>query len=80
MTPLEFELATLDEKADELFTKGTFAAQATEYYSHKIVLYSLHSFWVEVHYHTQDNMIDAIQLAGPDDMKKYLSQIQIDAF
>lgn len=80
MSPLEFELLSLDNKAEELFTQGQLAAETTDYYSHKILLYSLHTFWVEVHYHREDNFIDAIQLAGPDDMKKYLNQIKIDTF
>lgn len=78
MSELEYYLLSLDEKADILFSEGKFVAETTEYYNHKIVLYSLYTFWVEVHYHTEENMIDNIMVAGPEEMKKYLNQIKID--
>jgi hypothetical protein len=78
MSELEFYLLSLDERAELVFSDGKFAVETTEYYNHKIVLYSLYTFWVEVHYSIEDNMIDQIQVAGPQEMKKFLNKISID--
>jgi len=80
MSPIEYNQLSLDERAELVFTEGKYTADIAEYYRHKVVLYALYNFWVEVFYNLDDNVVEAVRLAGPEKLDKYLNRIKIDSF
>ncbi len=66
------------EKIKVLYTEGTFIVNI-RYYRHKVNLYLLHNFYVEVFYNHKLDKIDRIQLMDHrhSRVKFYTDQIQL---
>jgi hypothetical protein len=76
MTADNYSTLTFDERASILWDRGTFL-ETVDYYNQAVNLYSLYSFFVEVYYNSADNQIEKLEVAGPDELKKYLGRIEI---
>jgi hypothetical protein len=48
-----------------------------EYYDHRVYLYSLDSFFIEVYQNIENKRIDRITMAGSGDLDKFIAQITL---
>jgi hypothetical protein len=77
MSELEYSSLSFGERGAILFDVGTYL-EDVDYYNQTVVLYSLYSFFVELYYSVESNQIEKLQVAGPDEMKKFLGRIEIE--
>ena len=78
LTASKFERKSIGEKVNLLYKEGTFI-MSIRYYRHKVNLYLLSNFFVEVFYNHKLDKIDMVDLL--DDrhsrMKFYADQIKL---
>ncbi|HEV8512212.1 MAG TPA: hypothetical protein VGQ59_03015 [Cyclobacteriaceae bacterium] len=67
----------MNELAERIWKYGTYLV-TIEYYAHKVNLYTVDAEFYEIHYNNVDNEIEKINLATEDDLKKYLSRIELE--
>lgn len=75
----EFLDTSFDDQIRILFEHGSFVT-SIRYYSHKVNLYLMNSFYVEVFVHHKKGIIDRISLldTGHSRMKFYCDQIRLE--
>ena len=61
ITETEFNSLSKKNQFELLNNYGLFAGNR-QYYNHRVNLYSIHKFFVEVHYLPQENKIDFIEV------------------
>lgn len=78
ITPIDFINNTLDSKISQLYEEGTFIT-SIRYYRHKINLYLLENFYVEVFVNHKLGKIEKISLLDNNHsrMKFYCDQIRL---
>jgi hypothetical protein len=78
ITPLDFINCPLDGKISRLYEEGTFIT-SIRYYRHKINLYLLENFYVEVFVNHKLGKIEKISLLDSNHsrMKFYCDQIRL---
>lgn len=69
MDSLNFDNLDIQEKGIVVFDKGEFIA-VREYYNHRVCLYSVTGFFVEVHYSPDTNQIDKIEKVNDEYLKQ----------
>ncbi|MGK7391307.1 MAG: hypothetical protein ACNS60_13205 [Candidatus Cyclobacteriaceae bacterium M2_1C_046] len=77
----DFQALSLRDKISLLYREGNFIT-AIRYYGHKVNLYLLSGFYVEVFYNHKYDRIDRIDLLDRDHtrMKFYFDQIKFKNF
>jgi hypothetical protein len=76
VTEKEFNLLTFDERVSMLWDIGIFL-DTIDHLNQNVKLYSLYSFFVEVYYNMNNKQVIKLNIAGPDEMTKYLGRITI---
>lgn len=78
ITKHEFNHMELHKKLHLLYTEGEFVV-SIRYYKHKINLYLLDNFYVEVYYNPKTDRIDQVKVlhSTRSKMKFYADQIRI---
>jgi len=78
MTWIDFKALTLQKQLKTLYTEGTFIV-AIRYYGHKINLYLLQDYYIEVFYNHKLDRIDKIDTLKRNHtrMKFYSDQIKL---
>ena len=77
MTAKEFNSLSLDGKG-VVFQEGTYVDQRIVYNEHKIVMYSLHNFYVEIYYNAHSNKIEDIDaLESLDDWDNFMASVKL---
>lgn len=80
MLPNDFNETPLNERAKYLWDNGMFLEFISEYYNHKVALYSLHNYYVEVYINSLTDEIELIQAIPNEDLQKFLGRIKLDVF
>jgi hypothetical protein len=76
----EFNTLTDLDRADAAWTKGVLLAERREAF-HKMMLYQLDDFYIEVTYHTHFNVVLKVQsFKDPRFLEPYLQAIDISQF
>ena len=65
ITETEFTKLDLNSKFELLSNKGLFVGNRV-YYNHRVNLYSVNGYFVEVHYSPEANEIDAIDIVDAE--------------
>ena len=65
ITETEFTKLDLNSKFELLSNKGLFVGNRV-YYNHRVNLYSVNGYFVEVHYSPEANEIDAIDVVDAE--------------
>jgi hypothetical protein len=77
MTLHEFKLLDLNEQAQATWDLGTLMG-CREDGEHHMVLYRVDDFFIEIHYHTEQNEITAIEsFISEERLNPYLDKIDI---
>lgn len=80
MKESDFDNLDIQEKGIVVFDKGEFIA-VREYYNHRVCLYSLPGFFVEVHYSPDSNQITRIEKVNDEKtLSLYLSDIDLKKY
>ena len=78
MTAQEFNMLNLDQKGEVWNTNSIFIDERIVYNKHKIVIYSVFNFYVEVFYSIKDNKIENLKaLENIEDWEGYLKSIKL---
>jgi len=78
MTPQEFNMLGLDQKGEVWNTNSIVIDERIVYNKHKIVIYSVFNFYVEVFYSIKDNKIEDLKaLENIEDWEGYLKSIKL---
>lgn len=72
-----FDKLDIDSKSIMLHYNGRMLA-SVKYYNFRVTLYSVRSSLIEEYYDTHSKEVTRISTAQPHDLKKYLSQININ--
>ena len=74
-----YQFIQLDEmEQQEAICEGTFIAERFDA-EHKILLYQIDGFYVEVFYHSEHNVIKKYRpFSSTDQLRLYLNQIKLD--
>ena len=78
MTRYHFNILDENEKANAIWSKGVLIGERADAF-HKIMLYQLDSFYVEIYHHTHFNVITKIQtFSSTTKLQPYLETISLD--
>jgi len=77
LTLYEYNQLSLDDKASYLWNHGRYLVNRSTS-SHRVNLYSLHSYYIEVWYNDQSNEIDQLRsFSSSNQLTPYLSLFEI---
>ena len=76
MSEEQFNKLTEDCQSDVICRKGVLISLRKQD-EHKVLLYQIDSFYVEVYYHPVDNAINIISFSGTEKLQPYLKQIDL---
>ncbi len=80
MTLYEFNALNEDQQVETLWEWGEYLMRRAEG-RYQLVLYQLHSFYVEVWYQVKDNEISRVRsFSSPDALEPYLKMIELPEF
>ena len=80
MTRNRFDLLSIYDRAKTTWDEGEFIA-SREYYNHRVGLYALKGFFVEVHYLPDSNEIDQIHSVKDENvLNLYIDSIPLQDF
>ncbi|MEO6069067.1 MAG: hypothetical protein ABIP31_00915 [Chitinophagaceae bacterium] len=78
MTRYHFNILDENEKANTIWSKGVLIGERIDAF-HKINLYQVDAFYVEVYHHTHFNVITKIQsFSSTNKLQPYLEVISLD--
>lgn len=78
MTRYHFNVLDENEKANTIWKKGVLLGERKDAF-HKIMLYQVDAFYVEVYHHTHFNVITKIQsFSSTNKLQPYLSEMDLN--
>jgi hypothetical protein len=78
MTRYHFNILDENEKANTIWSKGVLIGERADAF-HKIMLYQVDAFYVEVYHHTHFNVITKMQsFSSTHKLQPYLEAINLD--
>ena len=77
MTDKEYGSLSFEERASILWDIGIFL-DTVDHFNQTVKLYSLYSFFVEVYYDIGNRQVAKLDVAGSEELMKYLGRIRIE--